>query len=308
MDKHIVHLKGKGGADVDPSHGLLLRELLDLLVDGCQQATRLRIEGRSTAPGNPPAWLERAAAFEVAKIRPGEVVLRSRSLAKAVPERFRQLDLFEEIDPSRSCLDLFEDSVEDAVAGRADSDRYDQPLMATLEGFGRMFRHGVERMDLQNGRTLSVDPRGVDAIRTLRKKTPEDRRVMVAGKLETIRHSDRAFSLVLESGESLRGIVATDQIGPADLAGLFGKQTLVSGYAKFRPSGALLRIEADRMHAASPSDAEVFSSAPTPLLIELDPRDLRKHQGPKSGLAAIIGQWPGDESDEEVQRALAELS
>jgi len=39
--------------------------------------------------------------------------------------------------------DLFEDSLEDALAGREDSDRYDRPLMETLEGLGRLFRYGV---------------------------------------------------------------------------------------------------------------------------------------------------------------------
>ncbi len=307
MDKHVVHLKGKRGVTVDPAQGPLLRELLDLLVDGCQQATRLLVEGRSTAPGTIPTWLEQAATFEV-KLKPGELVLKSPSLAKAAPDKFRQLDLFSEIDPSRSCLDFFEDSLEDALAGRADSDRYDQPLMTTLEGLGRLFRHGVDQVELVNGRSLRVDSGGVDAIRTLKKRTPEDRRVMVAGKLEMIRHSDRAFSLVLESGESLRGVVASDQITPADLAALFGRRTLVSGQAKFRPSGAPLRIEAERIEPASPGDVEVFSSVPTPLLPDLDTRELRKPQGPRSGLGSLIGQWPGDESDEEVLRALAELS
>jgi hypothetical protein len=39
MAKHTLHFAGKGGADVDPSHRPLLRELLDIVVDGCQQAT-----------------------------------------------------------------------------------------------------------------------------------------------------------------------------------------------------------------------------------------------------------------------------
>jgi hypothetical protein len=308
MDEHIVRLTGKGGASVDPSHGPLLRELLDVLVDGCQQAARLRVEGRSTAPGTIPAWLEKAASFEITTLRPGELVMTSRSLGAALPERFGQLDLFEEIEPARSCFDLFEDSLEDALAGRADSDRYDRPLMATLEGFGRLFKYGVECVDLVDGRTLRMDREGLEAIRRLTLRTPEDRRVMVAGKLETIRHSDRAFSLVLESGASLRGVVAAESITPAHLAALFGQQALVSGYAKFRPSGAPLRLEADGIEPATPGDVAVFSSAPTPLLVEIDPRELRKPQGPKSGLAAIIGQWPGDETDEEVLAALAELS
>jgi hypothetical protein len=153
-----------------------------------------------------------------------------------------------------------------------------------------------------------MDSEGIEAIRRPRVRTPDDRRVMVASKLETIRHSDRAFSLVLESGESQRGVVVSEQITPADLASLFGRQALVSGSAKFRPSGMPLRIEADRIEPASLNDLAVFSAAPTPLLEEIEPRDLRKAHGLKSGLAAVIGQWPGDESDEQVDAALAELS
>jgi hypothetical protein len=308
MAKHTLHFAGKGGAGVDPSHGPLLREILDIVVDGCQQATRLRLDGRSTAPGMVPAWLERAASFEIVKIRPGELVVKSPPLAKAAPDRFRQLELFSEVDPSRSGLDLFEDSLEDALAGREDSDRYDRPLMETLEGFGRLFRYGVERVEVHNGRRLRVDRAGIESIQALGRRTPEDRRVLIAGKLETIRHSDRAFSLLVESGEELRGIVISEAVTRADLAALFGHQALVTGYAKFRPSGALLRIEAERIEPASERDIAVFSAAPSPLLDALDARELRRPQGTKSGLAAIVGQWPGDETDDQVLAALADLS
>jgi len=308
MDKHTLHFAGKGGVPVDPSQGPLLREILDIVVDGCQQATRLRIDGRSTAPGTVPAWLERAASFEVDKIRSGELVIKSTPLVKVVPERFRQLELFSEVDPSRSCIDLFEDSLDDALAGRADSDRYDRPLMETLEGFSRLFRYGIEQVLVQNGRTLRVDSKGIARIQALRRRTPEDRRIVIAGKIETIRHSDLAFSLLVESGEELRGIVTSEHVTRADLAALFGRQALVTGYVKFRPSGAPLRIEAERIEPASERDVAVFSGAPTPLFDALDARDLRRPQGAKSGLAALVGQWPGDETDEQVLAALADLS
>ena len=35
-------------------------------------------------------------------------------------------------------------------------------------------------------------------------------------------------------------------------------------------------------------------------------RDLRRRKG--AGVASIIGKWPGDETDEEVRKALEELS
>lgn len=303
--QHVIRFSGKG---IDAHSAPFLRDLLDVLVDGAQQATRLQVDGRSTAPGTLPGWLDAASRFDLARIHAQEIVLSAPSLVEAAPQRFKQLDLFSAGVPDRSCLDYLEDSLEDALAGREDSERYDRPLMSTLEGLGRLFRHGVESIEIVNGRTLRIDPRGVDVIRTLEIRTPEDRRVMVAGKLETIRHSDRAFSLVLESGESLRGVVATDQIGPEDLAALFGRQALVGGQAKFRPSGSPLRIEADLIEPASGNDVVVFSSAPTPLFGELHPREVQRAQGSKSGLAAIVGQWPGDETDEQVRAALADLS
>lgn len=41
---------------------------------------------------------------------------------------------------------------------------------------------------------------------------------------------------------------------------------------------------------------------------KLDRTALRQPQGPDSGLNAIIGRWPGDESDEEILALLEELS
>ncbi|MBI3099532.1 MAG: hypothetical protein HYY93_15095 [Planctomycetes bacterium] len=40
----------------------------------------------------------------------------------------------------------------------------------------------------------------------------------------------------------------------------------------------------------------------------LDPRTLMQPQGPKTGLNAIFGRWPGTESDEEVAAALEDMS
>ncbi len=82
----------------------------------------------------------------------------------------------------------------------------------------------------------------------------------------------------------------------------------MSGTVKFRPSGSVLRVEADRIEPASADDVAVFSSAPTLLVEDLDAHARRLPLDPGSGLAAIIGQWPGDETDEQILAALAELS
>ncbi|WP_437483834.1 hypothetical protein WME75_43570 [Sorangium sp. So ce1014] len=301
--RHVIRFTGE---DVAAQRAPFLRDLLDILVDGAQQATRLHVDGRSTAPGTPPAWLEDAVAFEVEQIQEREIVLRAPSLEDALSQRARQLGLFAAAEPSRSCLDYLEDSLDDALAGREDSDRYDRPLMATLEGLGRLFRHGVDSIELVNGRTLRVDRRGVEAIRALRQRTPEDRRIAVGGKLDAIRRSDRSFTLVLTSGETLRGLAA-ESVDPAALARLFGQPAIVSGFAKFRPSGKVLRVEAERIDPAT-GDVAAWSTMPRPLDMPAHLHRFHVPQGPGSGVAAILGAIPMDDTEEEFQAAIEELS
>jgi hypothetical protein len=158
---------------------------------------------------------------------------------------------------------------------------------------------------MSHRRSAAAERLDPDATRPAR--TPEDRRVIIAGKLEMIRHSDRRFTLILPAGEVLRG-VASERVDLLELAGLFGKPALVSGTVRFRPSGSVLRVEADGIEPASADDVAVFSSVPTPFLDALDPHAPGLPLGPGSGLAAVIGRWPGDETDEQILAALAELS
>jgi len=69
----------------------------------------------------------------------------------------------------------------------------------------------------------------------------------------------------------------------------------------------VLRLEADAIDAAG-EDFSLWSTEPLPVQQPLEPRALREPQGPRSGLAAVIGHWPGDESDDEVAERLRELS
>ena len=52
------------------------------------------------------------------------------------------------------------------------------------------------------------------------------------------------------------------------------------------------------------------ASLPEGTFVQVTPlkRQLHQAQTPNNGLAAIYGKWPGDESDEEVERVLKELS
>lgn len=293
------------GARVD---GRLLRELLALVEEGTRGAVRLRIEGRSRAPGSAPPWLKRAAAFDLVAIEGGstEIAFEAMSLARAVPEQLRQVELFGGLDGSRSCLDLLGESLRDAVMAKADSELYDDQLLDTFGGIGRVLDHGVEEIHFDGTRRFVVDPSAAAGIRALKRGIPEAQRAVVVGKLDALRHSDRMFTLVLDDGRVVRG-VATPSLDLAALGALWGKRARVSGITKFRPSGAVLRIEAESVLEAQ-GEPSLFTGMPRPVLRELDLRSLHEPQGPRSGVAAIFGKWPGDESDAELEHAISELS
>jgi hypothetical protein len=228
-------------------------------------------------------------------------------MIEAAPERFGRGDLLPFIEPTRSCLDLLEESLRDAVEGKSESDAYDDGLIRTFEDFSRVLRHEVDAVELLDGGSLRVDVVGIETCRRLRRAIPADQQVRVAGKLDVLRHTDRMFTLILESGAQMRGVVS-DAIDLTALGALWGRAAVVCGVAKFRPSSSLLRVEAERIDRADEHDLSLWGAAPRPIFSPLDERSLQQPQGPRSGVGAIFGQLPDEESDEDVIEALDRLS
>ena len=306
MDKTAVKLSGPlvQGARISAP---LLRDLLNTLVVGAGRSLRLRVEGRSTASGSWPGWLDEAVRFDIVGLETGSTVINveAPALLEALPDRFQQTDMFPTCDPEKSALAHFTESLDDALSGNTESDLYDEALVGTFESFDKILGQGVTCIEMINGRSLRVDTSALEGIRALRKSTPPAQWVRVAGRLDAIRYSDRMFTVVLDNGETARGVAT--EVKPDDLAKLFGQLAVVSGRAQFRPSGALRRIEAEQITLAA-GDVSVWSAMPAPLLGEPDNRTLRAVQGPRTGINAILGKWPGDESDEQVDDALVSFS
>jgi hypothetical protein len=164
----------------------------------------------------------------------------------------------------------------------------------------------IEMADARCAATVvAVDRKAVAAVDRLICTTPSPQRTLVSGTLDTIRHSDGMFTLLMDGGKAVKGIA--DGVAAGQLAQLFGQQVVVAGTAVFRPSGALLRVEAAAIDPADPGEA-IWGKVPRPLFSGQDSSALRQPQGMRSGVNATIGQWPGEESDEEIVAALRELS
>jgi hypothetical protein len=132
-------------------------------------------------------------------------------------------------------------------------------------------------------------------------------RAVVEGKLNELRHSTRAFSLLMDDGAALRGLLVGNSIDLGALGALWGQRVRFEGQIKFRPSGRPLRLEAD-LFAAVEQTNPLWSETPRPMLGALTPPTGSRASEPGGRPAFLAGPWPDDESDEDFEAAVQALS
>jgi hypothetical protein len=313
MPKRRITLAGPGAKGV-VVNAALLRDLLGLIIDGSQRALRMRTQGRSTARGTIPRWIAAASDMDV-RILEGSTVLEIDvpTLVDADPEEFRQRNLFPEVDPELTGIDYLSESLGAATDASGDKgDLYDKPLLELFRQFDEVFDHGITSFSIEGRQhhrptTLKLDPQKLARVRELEKRIPLPQEVVLAGHLDTIRHSDWTFTLVSPSAsERVKGIAETD--AKHMLQTLWGSNVVISGVAHFTPEGKVLRVEASAIRPAAERDLQLWAVTPEPLSRPTPLSTIRMSQGPRTGLNALIGQWPGDESDSVIDTALEQLS
>ncbi len=227
--------------------------------------------------------------------------LETRALIDSMPEKFPQADLFEDLDPRQSPLEFFEDALEEALEERFDSEAFDQPLLKTCSDFRTLLGAGLESIEIKNGRTVRVDAVSMERVFRLSRVSYAQRKVRLAGRLDIIRYSDCRFTLVLEDGSKVPGTAR--ELGVEALRDGLGKNVVVTGTAEFRPSGRVLRVDADLVEPATDSELKIFSVVPRPLLA---PVPLERVPD-KAGLSALLGLWPGEEPLDQLLTQLEHL-
>ncbi len=128
-------------------------------------------------------------------------------------------------------------------------------------------------------------------------------RVRVVAKLTAIRADDRTLRLALESGQEVDGFLVKGLV--EQLETLRNQSITIDGTAVFLPSGQLVRVEAEAFRVATDAD-RFFNKLPkvTNLPSTLFATGLRN----AAALREIFGRWPGDETDEQIEAALGEIS
>jgi len=310
--KVVVHGPAVRGAGVMPSAaGAVLSSLERSLRGTVDVAFR-----RSSSAGRRMKWLRRAGEVEFAdaeRTGKNEMVLyfKASTFDEVATEYYSEPTLFDD-GPAKSdtAFDVFSDAVADVLAGRADSDKYDVGLLKRFHRFNTsVFDEGVDELVVWGNRIPKSDPthlsrRFADGARDLYVRTPEPSRVRIAGRLDMIEASTMAFALVLPGNEKVRGVWKGNDF--ETLRALVNSDVAASGLAVFRPSGVLLRIDADALAPQRDGD-RFFATVPVPTGAKLDLKAVLREQHSRGGMGAIGGMIPAEESDDEFLAAVAEM-
>ena len=310
MTKHELKLLGGPGGLRVPAETLL--ETVGALLEGARQATRFVVDGESTRKGPRPAWLDAACRMEVTGLTAGSAVIaiEAPTLEEAIPERFESggsESMFfhggADAIARRTAIDVFAGVLSAAIGGRAEQVLADRPLLDTCVRFVRASGSAFDGIQLGGlaGPQPRLTVRREDArrIELLRDETPAPQAVRVTGILDTISATRSDIVLALPSGEKITARV--EDHDPARLKSLFGARVVVSGVARFRPTGRVLVVDVEHISEARAADA-LFETLPVASqTLGIAPSVT---QDDDSGVSTFFGTWPGEETEEELLTAL----
>ena len=288
--------------------------VLERIPDAVRLSVRMAVEGRSKARGKRPGWLRAAADIRfVGHDGDDSTVLHfdAPTLGEAAPRLYDQQQLWPtKPDSNDTGFDILADVLRDVASGNADSERFDRPLLDSLADFGKILNGTFTRMMVssratQRGQPVVVTPEVFEIAKGLYTNTPQPQRTRIVGKLDMLRASTQSFGLLLDDGQEVRGVLVDGDL--ESIRQSLNQRVVVVGRVVYRASGRALRIDAEAVTATA-DESRFFSSIPKPVRQQFDLRETMREQQHKAGIAAIIGKWPGDETDEEIRRALEELS
>lgn len=312
--EHIVELRGSSchGKLVEPYVAGAMLSRIEPLVRG---AITMSVFRASRKRGRPMEGLNTACQIfysgqSAGKGNSTRLHFTANRLLDSAPQLFAQQSLFEEIaQPEETGFDLVRRMIDDVAGQVTRSERFDTDLLKQVAGFQTVLKKGVESIELSGSRKESANETKITteviaAATQLRQATPPPRRVKIAGAFDMIRVSDKVFELLLPDGQRVRAVWAKDEV--IGLGKFLSRDVVIEGVAVYRPSGTLLRVDTTAIAPATNHDRNLFAQLPLPSA----PASIAAKQKPQTsttGINAIWGIWPGEESDEELLDSVEEV-
>jgi hypothetical protein len=293
---------------------MALKEISDALLHGSERALRLSVEGASVRKGKIPGWLSKSLEFTITGISKGSTVLEieAPTLAQSALEQVQQQTLWYTLpNPEDTAISLLSRSVRDATSGQMESEHYDRGVLTALLSFETPLKKYISDIEV-NSETkqrdnFKIGQKELDKVSWIKAETPEPHAVVIAGSFNLIEHTQGRFQLSLEDGRNIPGRADLSFVTHDLMRTLWGKKVTAKGVAHFNPSGKIRFIEAQIIKSFEPGE-EVFENLLEIRSLHGVVEEQKRKQQLRSPLKEIWGQWPGEESIDEILSQLKEMS
>ena len=280
-----------------------------------QGSVRMAFQRRSFTPGPRPSWLQPAADVRYvgheAVRGQTHLLLESPTLGESLGEVYMEPGFWADCpNPEDTALDLLTDVLAAVQSVDRDSEMLDEPMLRSISRFRQCLNGEISAASFTSKRRGSahvvLDIASTQTASSMVEGFQARRAIRIVGQLGMVRMSTNSFGLKLDDGTIVHGVLPVSETDRA--AQLLSREVVVRGYLYYRQSGRPLRIEAESIDRSGEESA-MWRSLPTSPGEQLHIERHSQVQGlsGRRGVSRVFGQWPGDETEEEVAAALRQL-
>lgn len=220
-----------------------------------------------------------------------------------------QLDAFNDIETlmHMTPMALVIDSFRQALKENPEEIQLDKPLLKSLLNFRKNFINNDEIILLSNRGSISeIELRSNDFLKItkLEESIPDPTRVLISGKLDEMKVSKGRLGL--QTNEGLVYIYTTNSETLTSIREFLGKDITINGIGHFKPNGEVSFVDILDFDEYKISD-KYFNKKPKALNSVQQVFFQVKENKKRNPISELLGNWPGNESEEEFYDLLRTL-
>jgi len=285
-----------------------LAQLALSITEIAKGALQIRLQGFSAERGRKPERITNALKIKLADLKPGSTILElecelfSESLKGHQGNAFNPKILNEL--PNQTPMSLVIDSFRQALNYNEEVGELDKALLKKLKQFEKIFDSDDETVTIANRGSipdLKLKKKDFQKIQILEESIPEPQEVLINGIVDELKYTKSRVSIVTKEG-LVNGILS-DELEPEDISKYWGKELTIAGTAHYLPGGKMSFLYIEKLFEPSETD-RYFSKSSKKETVEQQIQRQQKNLKNHNFLSEIVGQWPGDESIDEILNAL----
>lgn len=298
------------GADQDDGK-IELERLVQLgqsIIDIARGTLQVKLVGVSNEKGRRSQKIATALKIRLSDLKNGSTILELECEPFKSTLKGHQGDLFKaeilEQLPDKTPVGLVIESFREVMDYHEESTFLDKPLVKRLRDFKKLFVSENESITISNQGSvpqLVLKKSDFKKIGILEESIPDPQEIMVNGIVEELKFSK--LRVGIKTKEGFVNAVLSEEFEPVNISKFWGKQLTIVGRMHFLPSGKPSFIYIERIF--DPSDSDSYFSKPLRKMnIEQQIQSKIKQQKHTNFLGDFVGQWPGDESVEDILKEL----